>query len=211
MKTMKSLAKYINEKFKVNFPTYRIQYRVDKLLKENFGQPDEDAYKFTKLCEDDASKNGGYFKYEENEVNIFESAIYVSETMLTYAEEFLDVVIVDSTYKRNRFNLPIVNVIGINNYGQNILLAFALIKNETKESYMWIFRNLKHLWSKNPHNFVCDQCPSIRYGKHIILTISYKSRYYSQLYKPYYQLCLAYPEVTTEKLYIFVQKEPCSP
>ena len=52
--------------------------------------------------------------------------------MLIYSRYFLDVVIIDSTYKRNRFNLPLVNIIGINNSGQNILLAFSLLQEKRK-------------------------------------------------------------------------------
>ena len=165
MKTIACLTTHVNEKFNTNFPVYRIQYRVDRLLMETFGQPDEDAFRFVELCRKDVSENGGYFICRSDRENVFESALYISRTMLMYSEKFLDVVIVDSTYKRNRFNLPLINLIGINNYGQNILLAFALLNNETKESYTWIFKNLKEAWRRQPDNYVCDQCPSIRYGK----------------------------------------------
>ena len=49
---------------------------------------------------------------------------------MTYSNFFLDIVIIDTTYKRNRFSLPLVNVIGINNLGQNILLAFGSLNDE---------------------------------------------------------------------------------
>ena len=84
--------------------------------------------------------------------------------MVKYSEKFLDVVLVDSTYKRNRFNLPLVNIIGINNYGRNILLGFGLLSKEDIESYSWIFENLKYVWKKDPNNFVIDECESIKQG-----------------------------------------------
>lgn len=62
--------------------------------------------------------------------------------MMQYADYFLDIVIVDATYKRNRFNLPLVNVIGVNNFGHNIMLAFGLFSNETLDSYTWFFGEL---------------------------------------------------------------------
>ena len=85
--------------------------------------------------------------------------------MLKYAKKFLDVVIVGSTYKRNRFNPPLVNIVGINNLGFTIFFAFALISDEKIESYEWIFRSLKKAWKSNPINFVCDECASINKGK----------------------------------------------
>jgi len=59
------------------------------------------------------------------------------------SEYFLDIVIIDTTYKRNRFNLPLVSVIGINNLEQNILLAFGFLNDETTTSYEWFFANLR--------------------------------------------------------------------
>ena len=84
--------------------------------------------------------------------------------MLDYAKHFLDIVLVDSTYKRNRFNLTIVNIIGISNYGKNLMLGFGLLSNEKKESHSWLFSNLKKAWRQEPLNFVTDECESMIYG-----------------------------------------------
>lgn len=85
--------------------------------------------------------------------------------MLLYSNYFLDIVIVDSTYRRNRFNLPLVNVIGINNYGQNVMLAFSLLSNETTEDYKWLFSELKKIWGNNkPVNFIIDGCDAMKKG-----------------------------------------------
>ena len=79
--------------------------------------------------------------------------------MQTYSQFFLDVVLVDSTYKRNRFNLPLVNVVGINNYGKTIMLAFGLLSEETTGAYIWFFKEIKRAWGQNkPLNFVTDDC-----------------------------------------------------
>ena len=85
--------------------------------------------------------------------------------MLLYAKYFLDIIIVDSTYRRNRFNLILVNVLGINNYGKNICLAFSLISSEKKENYDWIFSQLKKAWgTKTPKNCITDEDESIQFG-----------------------------------------------
>ena len=62
---------------------------------------------------------------------------------------FLDMVIIDATYKRNRFNMPLINVVGVNNYGRTILLAFGLMDDEKANSYDWLFKSLKEIWKKN--------------------------------------------------------------
>jgi len=84
--------------------------------------------------------------------------------MITYSNYFLDIVIIDSTYKKNRFNLPLVNIIGVNNFGFNILLAFGLLSDETAESYTWLFEKLKESWKKDPKVIITDDCESIQKG-----------------------------------------------
>ena len=84
--------------------------------------------------------------------------------MFKLSEYFLDIIIVDMTYKRNRFNLPLVNIIGIDNYGHNITLAFGLLTNERIESYTWFFKELKTVWKENPLNIITDDSSEIIEG-----------------------------------------------
>jgi len=147
----------------------QIKYQVDKLLQATFGIADQDAYEFVKLAQKEA-KDGGYFVYEVNSKQEFRRSLYISKAMLIYARYFLDIVIIDTTYRRNRFNLPLVNVIGINNCGQNIMLAFSLLSEETSDSYTWFFNKLKEAWGTlKPLNFVTDDCKEIKQGKIIYI------------------------------------------
>jgi len=164
------LTKFINEKYQTQFRLQQIKYQVNKLLQLTYGQPAKDAYLFVQLAEDEVKRSEGYFKYEVNKSSELYRTIFLSKAMLTYSNYFLDIILVDSTYKRNRFNLPLVNVVGINNLGQNILLAFGLLANETLEAYEWFFFNLKNAWkNKNPTNFIIDGCEEMRKGSFIFL------------------------------------------
>ena len=144
MKTIADIKDYINEKFNSNFSYVQIQYQVKKLIEENFGRPEDDATLLIEEFEKD-KKNGG--KYEADYTPLPEKrlrrVLYVSSTMLNYVNKFLDIVIVDATYKRNRFNMPLINIIGVNNYGRTILLGFGLMDDEKMDSYDWFFKNLK--------------------------------------------------------------------
>lgn len=51
------------------------------------------------------------------------------------------VIIVDSTFKTNRFNLPLILLVGIDKEQKNQLMGIALIQKETAKSYYWIFSN----------------------------------------------------------------------
>ena len=163
-KTFKNLTETVNKKFNTSFQEDQIKYRVNKLIELTYGQADKDAYEFVRLAEEDR-KNGSIFHYQVDENNKFMRSIYLSKTMLNYSKYFLDVVLVDSTYKRNRFNLILVNVIGISNCGKNIMLAFGLLSDEKIDSYTWFFGKLKEAWNmRSPLNFVSDEAESILRG-----------------------------------------------
>jgi len=70
------------------------------------------------MAENDVKNNQGYFSYTKKN-NTFEKCLYLSKSTLKYADYFLDIVLVDSTCHRNRFNLALANVFGVNNYGND--------------------------------------------------------------------------------------------
>jgi len=165
LKTLTDSQDYINEKFGTSFTYVQIQHQVNKLILENFGCPDNDAVLLIAEFEKDKINNSGNYKVMYGPKKELRRVIYVSDRMYKYTKKFLDIVIVDATYKRNRFNMPLINVIGINNYGRSILLAFGLMDDEKQDSYNWFFENLKNLWKAEPKFFISDECQEIITGK----------------------------------------------
>ena len=157
VKSVNALTVILNKDFETSFEPYQVRYRVEKLYVKTFGNPHEDAYNFVKMAEENVLAEGGYFKMRLIEDKLT-SALYISKTMMTYSKVFLDIILVDATYKRNRFNMPIVSIVGINNFGHAIILAFAILHNETIESYDWLFGKLREAWRNlEPLNFIADE------------------------------------------------------
>jgi len=177
MKTIKILQDHINSKFKCGFSYSQIVHKVNQLHEENFGKPHEDASLLIRELEKEAQLN--QCKYEVDYMTapgperVLRRILYVSSTMQEYAKKFLDIVIVDATYKRNRFNMPLVNVIGVNNHGRSILLAFALLDNEKQDSYNWIFSKLKGIWKSDPGYWISDEYNEIISGNFIVKLINF--------------------------------------
>jgi len=111
--TTSNLTDHINGKFKTNFKADQIRYQVNKLLERSYGKPEEDAHKFVSLAKDEVAKQGGSFCIDIDDENRLKKCLFVSSLLLEYSKSFLDLVIIDATYKKNRFSLPLVNVIGI--------------------------------------------------------------------------------------------------
>lgn len=75
----------------------------------------------------------------------FEAAIWMFfEQRINYAR-FCDIMIFDNTYRTNRFDLPFGIFTGVNNYGQSVCFAGALMNSETTESFTWLFSTFLQL------------------------------------------------------------------
>lgn len=159
-----SLVEIINKNHKTKFDYNQIIYQVKRLSEINYGKPDEDANLFKEIIKEYVNSRGGYYSIEIGEKDTLQKILFVSDQMLNYATKFLDVVLIDATYRRNRFNMPIVNVVGINNYGKTIFLGFAIVNNEKAESYSWVFNNLKKAWKTEPQIFITDEADEIIKG-----------------------------------------------
>ncbi|XP_026419240.1 uncharacterized protein LOC113315145 [Papaver somniferum] len=71
---------------------------------------------------------------------------------------FHSVLIVDSTYKTNRFGSPLLRIVGVTSTGKLFTVAFIILEAETEDHYVWALTRLKRLFSPNalPSTFVTD-------------------------------------------------------
>jgi hypothetical protein len=56
---------------------------------------------------------------------------------------FGDVMVFDTTYRTNRYNLICGPFVGINNHWKNIMFACAFLSDEKEESFVWLFETFK--------------------------------------------------------------------
>ncbi|XP_024928480.3 protein FAR1-RELATED SEQUENCE 2 isoform X2 [Ziziphus jujuba] len=72
--------------------------------------------------------------------------------------KFYDVVFFDTFYVRNKYKIPFIPIVGVNNHFQYILLGCALVGEETKETFVWLMRTwLKAMGSQSPRVIITDQ------------------------------------------------------
>ena len=57
-----------------------------------------------------------------------------------------DVLLMDCTYKTNRYHLPLLNVAGVTSLGHTFHVAFAFIRQERVEDYFWALGRLRCLY-----------------------------------------------------------------
>ncbi|KAF7842414.1 Protein FAR1-RELATED SEQUENCE 11 [Senna tora] len=101
---------------------------------------ENDAMALLKHCED-AKKDDTKFKYSytmENEGKL--QHIFLSSPCFDWYTKYGDVVVFDTTYKVNAYEMPFGVFVGINNHGKTIIFGCALLRNETTATFSWLMK-----------------------------------------------------------------------
>ncbi|KAL6196533.1 hypothetical protein ACLB2K_032148 [Fragaria x ananassa] len=62
------------------------------------------------------------------------------QSLLDY-KAYSDVLIMDTTYKTNLYRKPLVVFVRFNNHRATVVSVFALIRNDSEDTYEWVFQN----------------------------------------------------------------------
>ncbi|CAG8460209.1 16290_t:CDS:2 [Gigaspora margarita] len=79
---------------------------------------------------------------------------FIQAVFWAYSSAFLDfsvamdVLVIDATYKTNRFSMPLIVICSIDQFGSTYSLAFALVYSETYEFYQWVMQQLSQALTK---------------------------------------------------------------
>lgn len=87
--------------------------------------------------------------------------VFITKRMLLNYQKFYDIILIDSTYNTNYYSIPLVLISGIDNNMKNVIFAIALINDETKETYQWIWRQFLELTQIKPKLVISDNENSI--------------------------------------------------
>ncbi|RYQ98555.1 hypothetical protein Ahy_B07g086294 [Arachis hypogaea] len=64
----------------------------------------------------------------------------------------------DTTYKLNKFEMPVAASVGVNHHRRSCLFGCALLGNEDIESFEWLMQTFVKCIGKRPDGILTDQC-----------------------------------------------------
>jgi MULE transposase domain len=71
------------------------------------------------------------------------SVFYMSADMIYQTRRNGQVLLMDTTFKTNRFGWPLLLICGVDEHFQSTLLAVALVDHQTTESFVWALEQMK--------------------------------------------------------------------
>ena len=81
------------------------------------------------------------FEPDERRLN---SLFWMSPDQVNAYNKYRDVVIVDTISKTNQFDMILMLVIVVDNNFQNLIIAAALLEDETEATFTWVLQELKN-------------------------------------------------------------------
>ncbi|XP_057418215.1 protein FAR1-RELATED SEQUENCE 5-like [Lotus japonicus] len=104
-----------------------------------------------------------YFRFTRTSNDNLEKLFWCDGTSRLDYQAFGDVVVFDSTYKKNKYNKPVVIFSGYNHHKETAIFACALVSDETVDTYRWVLQRLDEaMFGKHPKAFVTDGDKAMR-------------------------------------------------
>ncbi|KAL8494130.1 hypothetical protein ACS0TY_025063 [Phlomoides rotata] len=82
--------------------------------------------------------------------NVVKDIFFAHPESVALLHAFPDILIMDCTYKTNRYQLPLLEIVGVTSTDMTFSIAFAYMKSERADNYLWACDLLKKLMHR-PH------------------------------------------------------------
>jgi len=141
----------LEKKYNLQLDYHEIHREFRKLY-PRFG--DDDARNITEFLK---KKNIKHSIYSEAGDNIIQRLFFATPQMIYHYELYSDIVLIDSTYRINLYNIPLIVYSGIDSGGRNIIFGLALVNNETELTHQWCLNEFFSVHKKLPLLCITDQ------------------------------------------------------
>ena len=76
-----------------------------------------------------------YFTYKEDNSNYLKFLFFAYLESLKYFQKNFNILLLNYTYKTNKFKMPFLHTVGINNTRQNFKLIYYFLSGKTESNY----------------------------------------------------------------------------
>ena len=88
--------------------------------------------------------------------------LFAHPDSLSYLETYPDILLLDCTYKTNKYGMPLLDIIGVDACQRSFCIAFAFLSGEAEQDYSWALEHLSSIYrtckAKPPSVVLTDHC-----------------------------------------------------
>jgi hypothetical protein len=134
-----------------------------KAKSELFGQPSSDAQNLATMFERLEQTYSGlkYYIDRDQSNSQLKNFLLITPDMFLRYQAFGQCVLVDTTFGTNRFRMPLLVILGVDNENRNCLFGLALLEDEKEETFNKIFGKFNSLMGHVPEVIISDQGASL--------------------------------------------------
>nr|KAJ0210928.1 hypothetical protein LSAT_V11C400197040 [Lactuca sativa] len=89
--------------------------------------------------------NNYLYKFTTGDSNELENLFFVHPTSWKIWRAFPHVLMIDTTYKTNKYNKPLVEIVGVTSTRKTFSVGFAFIHREKEANYTWVLNCVKSI------------------------------------------------------------------
>ncbi|XP_073143038.1 protein FAR1-RELATED SEQUENCE 5-like isoform X2 [Henckelia pumila] len=136
---------------------------VGNTLKDHMNFIGGDAHTVIEMLQqEDAEENDFFFRVKLDGDGRLCNVFWRDSMMKEDYDIFGDVMVFDTTYRTNKYNLICSSFVGINNHGKNAMFGCAFLTDEKVESFQWLFEVFKKsMGGKCPISLFTDEDQAI--------------------------------------------------
>ncbi|KAG6983952.1 PKS-NRPS hybrid synthetase [Fusarium oxysporum f. sp. conglutinans] len=90
------------------------------------------------------------------------AVFFTNADSLAYTKTYPEVMMLNCTYKTNKYKMPLLDIVGIDACGKSFCIAFAFMSGEEEADYLWVLSRLREVYKAQgialPSVILTDRC-----------------------------------------------------